>query len=373
MVNINALGIIFPNSYDGLIPELAKNRTMASVPFAGRYRMIDFCLSNMVHAGMENVTVIVKKNYHSLMDHLGNGREWDLSRKRGGLNIVPPYSQSSNKVYHGRIEALYSIIDFLQEQKEKYVIMSDCNVASDLDFAELVENHIKSGADVSMVYERSAIAEPIKQENFTFTIDANGRITELLCNDYRSGVQNLSMNVVVIKREELIVMIKDAMVRGLVYFERDIIARGLNILDVRAVEYTGYRARVYDMKSYFDENIRLINPDNLKALFPATRPIYTKVRDEAPVRYAMDCKVNNCLIADGCIIEGEIENCVLFRGVRIEKGAVVKNCVIMQGSQIHANAKVENAVLDKDVSVSEGKTLCGTDMLPVFVPKSAIV
>ncbi|MBP8855845.1 MAG: glucose-1-phosphate adenylyltransferase subunit GlgD [Oscillospiraceae bacterium] len=373
MVNINALGIIFPNSYDGLIPELVKNRTMASVPFAGRYRMIDFCLSNMVHAGMENVTVIVKKNYHSLMDHLGNGREWDLSRKRGGLNIVPPYSQSSNKVYHGRVEALYSIIDFLQEQKEKYVIMSDCNVASDLDFAELVETHVKSGADVSMVYERSAIAEPIKQDNFTFTMDADNRVTELLCNDYRSGVQNLSLNVIVMKREELIVMIKDAMVRGLVYFERDILARSLQILNVRGVEYTGYRARVYDMKSYFDENIRLIDPQNLKLLFPEGRAVYTKVRDEAPVRYAMDCTVKNCLIADGCIIEGEVENCVLFRGVRVEKGAKVKNCVIMQGSQIHENAIVENAVLDKDVRVSAAKHLRGTDLLPVFVPKNAMV
>lgn len=373
MVNINALGIVFPNSYDGLIPELAKNRTMASLPFAGRYRMIDFCLSNMVHAGIENVTVIVKKNYYSLMDHLGNGREWDLSRKRGGLNIVPPYAQSDSKVYHGRVEALASITDFLQKQKEKYVILSDCNVASDLNFQELIDTHIKSGADVTMVYERAAIAEPIKRDNYTFTLDKQGRVTEILCNDYRAGLQNLSMNVIVMDREELIVMIKDAMVRGMVYLEKDIFARSLNILDIQGYEYAGYRARVYDMKSYFDENLRLINPENLCRLFPEGRPIYTKVRDEAPVRYAMDCEVKDCIIADGCIIEGSIENCVLFRGVKVEKGACIKNCVVMQGCVIHSGAKLDYAVLDKNVEVLENKHLGGTDLQPVFVPKGAKV
>lgn len=373
MVNINTLGIVFPNSYDGLIPELVKNRTMASLPFAGRYRMIDFTLSNMVHAGIENVTVVVKKNYYSLMDHLGNGREWDLSRKRGGLNIVPPYSQSDSKVYHGRVEALSSILGFLSKQREKYVVISDCNVASDLNFTDLIEQHIKSEANVTMVYERSQIADPIKKENHTFTIANDGRITEILSNDYRTGIQNLSMNVMVMDRDELITMIKDAMVRGFVYLERDILAKSLNILKVCGYEYTGYRARVFDMKSYFDENMRLINNDNLKALFPEGRPVYTKVRDEAPVRYAMDSKATNCLVADGCIIEGEIENCVLFRGVRIHKGAVVKNCILMQGTEVLAGAKLKYAVLDKNVVVNEDKTLRGTELLPVFVAKGARV
>ena len=373
MVNINAIGIIFPSIYDGLIPELVQHRTMASVPFAGRYRMIDFSLSGMASAGIESVTVIAKKNYHSLMDHLGSGREWDLARKRGGLNIVPPFAQSDSKVYHGRVEALNSVIGFLERQKEKYVILSDCNVAHDIDFAALVAAHVQSGANVTMVYERTEIAEPLKTENYTLTMDALGRVSEICTNDYRNGLQNLSMNVIVMDREELIIMVKDAMVRNFVYLERDILARSLSILKVQGYEYKGYRARIYDMKSYFDENLRLLEPANMKLLFPAERPVYTKVRDEAPVRYAMDCKVNHSLLADGCIIEGTVENCVLFRGVKICKGAVVRNCVLMQSTVVEENASLEYVVTDKNVMITEGKKLSGTDTFPVYVEKGTLV
>lgn len=159
--------------------------TMASVPFGGRYRMIDFTLSAMVNAGIDNVTVLAKKNYYSLMDHLGNGREWDLSRKLGGLNMVPPFAQSNTKMYHGRVEAIASILSYLEAQKEKYVILSDCNIASDVDYADLMNKHITAGADVTMVYERAAIPEALQTDNYTFDFDENGRMTQLRCNDYR--------------------------------------------------------------------------------------------------------------------------------------------------------------------------------------------
>lgn len=373
MVNMNALGIIFPNTYDELIPELVHRRTMASVPFGSRYRMVDFSLSAMVNAGIENVTLLAKKNYYSLMDHLGNGREWDLSRKRGGLNLVPPFAQENTKIYHGRVEALGSILNFLRAQKEKYVILSDCNIAHDLDFADLMEKHIASGANVTMVYERAEIPLPIQTENYTFTVDGDGRITELRTNDYRPGVQNLSMNVIVMDREELIEMVRDAQVHNLVYLERDIIAPSLKILHVNGYEYTGYRARIYDMKSYFDENMRLLDPKNMAALFPKERPVYTKVRDEAPVRYAMDCKVSNCIVADGCVIEGEVENCVLFRGVKIAKGAKVRNCVLMQGTTVDQNVELDYIVTDKNVHVTMGRRLLGNSNFPVYIEKGTEV
>lgn len=373
MVNTNALGIIFPNTYDSLVPQLVQHRTMASVPFGGRYRMIDFTLSGMANAGIENVTVIAKKNYHSLMDHLGSGREWDLARKRGGLNIVPPFAQNNVNVYHGRVEALSSILDFLGNQKEKYVLISDCNVAHDLDFAALIDAHVKSGANVTMVYERCEIPETVKTENYTLALDDNGKVTQIRTNDYRNGVQNLSMNIIVMDREELIIMVKDAMVRNYVYLERDVLANSLNILDVQGYEYSGYRARICSMKSYFDENLRLIDKENMHALFPEERPVYTKVRDEAPVRYAMDCKVKHSLLADGCIIEGEVENCVLFRGVKISKGAVVKNCVLMQGTIIEPNVHIEYVTTDKNVTVTDGKHLEGTDSFPVYIEKGTVV
>lgn len=366
--NANALGVIFANSYDNLVPELVAERTMASIPFAGRYRMIDFVLSNMANAGVDNVSVIVRKNYHSLMDHLGAGREWDLTRKRGGLNIVPPFAERSIKLYSGRVDALASVLNWLIDQKERYVILSDSNIAMNFDFNKLIEAHVKSGADVTMVYNRGEIPDGARTDNYTIRID-NGRVAELLSNDYRPGIQNLSMNLYIIERESLIQLVRDASVRGLVYFERDILARNLNLLNIQAYEFDGYVARISDMKSYFDENMRLLQDGSMDALFgPA--PIYTKIRDDNPTRYVAGSSVKNSLLADGCVIEGTVENCVLFRGCQVKKGAVVKNCVLMQDTVVETDCGVEYVVTDKNVHITAGKKLAGTDTFPVFVAKN---
>ena len=369
----NALGVIFANSYDNLVPELVAERTMASIPFAGRYRMIDFTLSNMANSGVDNVSIIVRKNYHSLMDHLGSGREWDLTRKRGGLNIIPPFAERSIKLYSGRVDALASVLTWLSAQKERYVILSDSNIAMNFNFNKLLEAHIESGADVTMVYNRSEIPDGARNDNYTIRIDANGRVTELLSNDYRPGMQNLSMNLYIIERESLIQLVRDAAVRGLVYFERDILARNLSLLNVKAFEYTGYAARIADMKSYFDENMRLLQPGNVDKLFDSANPIYTKIRDDNPTRYLEGSKVKNCLVADGCVIEGTVENSVLFRGCTIKKGAVVKNSVLMQDTIVEENCSVDYVVTDKNVHITTGKQLCGTDSFPVFVAKNHTV
>ena len=370
--NTDALGVIFPNAHDSLVPELVAERTMASVPFGGRYRLIDFVLSSMVNSGISNVSIVVKQNYHSLMDHLGSGREWDLTRKRGGLNLVPPYAESNVKLYRGRVEALASLVEFLEDQKEEFVIMSDSDVAFNFDFNELIAAHVASQADVTVMYQRSVIPQALKEDNYTLKLQ-DGRVTELLTNDYRPGVQNLSMNVYIIQRESLIAMIKDASIRGLLYFEKDILARNLELLNVQGFEYTGYTARIADRKSFFEENMRLLDPKNLDALFPENKPVYTKVHDNAPTRYAMDCHVKNSMVADGCIIEGEVENCVLFRGVKVKKGAKVKNCVLMQNTVVEAGAEVEYTVTDKNVKITADKKLSGTDTFPVYVAKGRTV
>ena len=371
--NMSALGVIFANTYDNLVPELVAERTMASIPFGGRYRMIDFVLSSMANSGIDHVSIIVRRNYHSLMDHLGAGREWDLTRKRGGLNVFPPYAERSVKVYSGRVDALASILSWIGSQKEKYVVLSDACIAFNLDFNKLIEEHIASGADVTMLYNRAEIPEGARNDNYTIRIDASGRVTELLSNDYRPGQQNLAMNIYILERETLIQLIRDASVRGLVYFERDILSRNLSLLNVHAVEYTGYAARISDMKSYFDENMRLLEGDNVDQLFDPANPIYTKIRDDNPTRYITGSKVKNSLLADGCVIEGTVENSVLFRGCQVKKGAVVRNSVLMQDSVVEANTSVEYVVTDKNVHITEGKQLCGTDSFPVFVAKNHTV
>ena len=380
MVNSNAdaLGIIFPNTYDSLIPELVSERLMASIPFAGRYRMVDFILSSMVNSGIGNVSLIVRKNYHSLMDHLGSGREWDLTRKNGGLNIVPPFAQKNIKMYTGRVEALASILEFLKTQKEKYVVMSDANIAVNFDFKKFMDAHISSGADVTVAYSEQELPTGTMNRNeigtnmyYSFNID-NGRVVKLDICSKDSGVQNFSMNIYIMDRELLIEQISNAYLHGHSYFERDILAPQLDKLNVQAYKFDGYLARICDLKSYFDENMKLLDEDNLDGLF-SRDSIYTKIRDDNPTRYIGDAKVKNTMAADGCVIEGEVENCVLFRGVRVAKGAKVKNCVLMQDTVGEEGASLEYIISDKNVSFTAGKELRGSDSFPVYVAKHQTV
>ena len=376
--NANALGIIFPNSYDSLVPELVAERLMASIPFAGRYRMVDFVLSSMVNAGIDNISVIVRKNYHSLMDHLGSGREWDLTRKNGGLNIVPPFAEKTVKVYNGRVEALASILDFLKDQKEKYVIMSEANLAANFDFKAMLNAHIESGADVTLAYAQEEIPEGLIKpfdvnKDLYYTLDIeDGRVREIQINPEEPGIQNLSLNIYIIERELLISQISAAFVRGYVYFERDILAPQLDKLNVRGYKFGGYIARISSIKSYFDENMKLLDEENLDALFGGNH-IYTKIRDDNPTRYIKGAKAKNIMAADGCIIEGEVENSVLFRGVRVGKGAKVKNCVLMQDTVIEPGVNVEYIISDKNVTITADKELKGTDSFPVYVAKYQVV
>ena len=381
MLNMNndeALGVIFPNSYDALIPELVTERLMASIPFAGRYRMCDFLISSMVHCGIDNISLIVRKNYHSLMDHLGSGREWDLTRKKGGLNIVPPFAQKSVKVYEGRIEALESIKNYLKRQSEKYVVMSDANIAVNFDFNALINAHMESGADVTIVYREQEIPEVFKRPNssvtdlyYTFDV-CDGRIKKIYINSKQSGTINFGMNIFVLEREKLIQLVEEAYMHGLSYFTRDILCPQVDTLNIQGYRYDGYVAHIHDMKSYFEENMKLLKEENLTALFEGNQ-IYTKIRDDNPTRYINGSKAKNVLIADGCVIEGEVENSILFRGVHVGKGAKVKNCVLMQDTVVEANASVEYVITDKNVKISEGKSLTGNDSFQVYVAKNQTV
>ena len=375
--NANAIGIIFPNSYDNLVPELAGDRLMASIPFAGRYRIIDFLLSSLANCGISNIAIVVRENYHSLMDHLGSGRAWDLLRKNGGLSIFPPYAEKNMKVYSGRVEALESILPYLKCKKEKYVIMMDANIAVDFDFNAMLAEHIESGADVTVAYTEQEIpAELIRagvhgDMYYTLKLD-DGRVRRIFMNSEMCGKQNLSMNIYIMDREALIDKIHAAFVRGYSYFERDILAPRLEKYNIRGYKYDGYYARICGLKSYFDENMKLLDDENLDALFTGGQ-IYTKIRDDNPTRYNNGCKTKNNLVADGCVIEGDVENCVLFRGVKIAKGAKIRNSVLMQDTVVNAGARLDYVVTDKNVTIEVGQELKGTDTQPFYVAKGHTV
>ncbi len=377
--NTSVVGIIVPHSYDALVPELVSVRLMASIPFASRYRVIDFILSSMTHSGIDNISVVVNKNYHSLMDHLGSGREWDLIRKNGGLRIFPPFAEKEvGGPYVGRASALASLLDFLRDQKEEYVIMSDTNVVVNFDFSAMLQAHIDSGADMTIAYNEQEIPEellnyPTNDKIFYYTFDVeDGRLKKVYINPKTDGVQKLSMNIFVVRRELLIDIVNDAYIQGRSFFMRDVIMPQLGKLNVQAYKYTDYVARISGMKSYFEENMKLLDDYNLDALF-SSAPIYTKIRGDNPTHYKDGAKVQNVMMADGCVIEGEVENSVIFRGVKVGKGATVKNCILMQDTVVEAGANVEYLITDKNVTITAGKEMKGTDTFPVYIEKFKVV
>lgn len=375
--NINTLGIIFPNSYDAFVSDLVNVRLMASIPFASRYRMIDFMLSSMSNCGIDHISIMANNNYFSLIDHLGSGRSWDLVRKQGGLNVIPPFAEKGSKPYVGRIGALANILEYLKSLKEKYVVICDSNFATNYDFNAMIKAHEESGADVTIAYKEMEIPAGFKKDTsnkglyYTLRMD-NGRVNKIYVNMKDDGIQNFSLNIYLLERELLIKLVSEASVLGQRYFERDVLLPKLAKLNVQGYKYEGYIAYISNIKSYFDENMKLLDEHNLEALF-GSAPIYTKVRDDNPTRYVTGAKVKNVMAADGCIIEGEVENSILFRGVKVAKGAKVKNCILMQDTVIEAGAAVEYTITDKNVVISAGKEMKGSDTYPVYIPKKHTV
>lgn len=369
----NVLGLVFANMHDTTLGDMTKNRTMGSVMFGGRYRLIDFPLSNMVNSGISEVGVITKSNYQSLLDHLGSAREWDLARKKGGLYILPPFGNVESTLYRGRIEALYGAMSFIKHSSAKYVILSDCDVVTNIDYKPIVAAHIESGADITAVAHTGVYSSEDIKTSTVFNVDADKNVTSVLINPDISGTCTTSLNVFVMSMDFLIETVNDAMARGNVSFERNILQEKCRELKIKIYEYDNYFSKLNSPESYFKSNMALLEPENARKLFVPKRSIYTKVSDNAPVKYDLDSKVSNSLIADGCIIEGEVENSVLFRGVKVGKGAKVKNCILMQGTVVGDNAELNYLITDKNVSICENHILTSSPQYPMYVGKGASV
>ncbi len=369
----NVLGLVFANMHDTTLGDMTKNRTMGSVMFGGRYRLIDFPLSNMVNSGISEVGVITKSNYQSLLDHLGSAREWDLARKKGGLYILPPFGNVESTLYRGRIEALYGAMSFIKHSRAKYVILSDCDVVTNIDYKPIVAAHIESGADITAVAHTGVYSSDDIKTSTVFNVDADKNVTSVLINPDISGTCTTSLNVFVMSMDFLIETVNDAMARGNVSFERNILQEKCRELKIKIYEYDNYFSKLNSPESYFKSNMALLEPENARKLFVPKRSIYTKVSDNAPVKYDLDSKVSNSLVADGCIIEGEVENSVLFRGVKVGKGAKVKNCILMQGTVVGDNAELSYLITDKNVSICENHILTSSPQYPMYVGKGASV
>ncbi len=364
------LGIIFSNAYDEVLPELTALRTMGSIPFAGRYRLIDFPLSNMVNAGISQVGVITKSNYRSLMDHIGNGKPWDLSRKREGMTILPPYNSSDSGMVKGKASSLYGCISYISNSNKEHVLITDCNVICSMDYEKLISAHIEKDADATIVYANGV---PSKIEGSTeLILDENGRITETGIIDCYSSSVNYSLKMMIIRRTLLERLLHEAHSANVDDFET-IISKNLKHLRIYGYEQKGFVKVIDSLQSYYDVNLELLKAENRKELFTADSPVYTKLRDEVPAIYGIGANVKNSLIADGCRIDGEVENCILFRGVTVAKGAKIKNSIIMQGSYVGENSTLECVIIDKAAVVKPNKMLCGASNYPVYIGKGIVI
>ena len=370
MATPNVLGIIYSNVYDDCLSELTSVRTMGSVPFAGRYRLIDFVLSNMVNGGIAKVGISTKANYQSLMDHIGSGKAWDLSRKRDGMTILPPFNLTgSGGVYKSRLEALSGMLHYISESGKDYVLLSDCNVVCNLDYDKIIDEHIKGGADITIAYKRGVA--PKLADMMSFELDGD-KIIKVIVGETGDTAVNYSLNIMVLSRVLLERLIHDAMGQGDESFERDVISKNVDALNIKGYKVEGYARTIDSLQSYYDISMGLLTGE-YKGLFAKDLPVYTKVRDDMPAIYGVCSKASNSLIADGCIIKGTVENSILFRGVYVAEGAVVKNSIIMQDSYISQNSKVNCAILDKQVVVKPGRELSGADSYPIYIGKNITV
>ncbi len=371
---MRAVGIIFSNIHDDNVPELARIRTLGSIPFGGRYRLIDFPLSNMVNSGIDTVGIITKSNYQSLMDHVGSGKDWDLARKDGGLIILPPYGDTeSSTLYTSRLEALKGITSFLFRADEEYVVMTDCDTISRINYNEVIEYHIRNRADITLVYKQLNKGEfNIKNSN-TFSLDDEGRVVDVKFKaDENEEISNVFTNVFVLKKSLLQNIVMDSISHNKHHFMADVIASNLDSMKIMGFEHKGFFAGITSLQKYYESNLKMLDKDIRHEVF-GDRSVFTKIRDSAPTKYGKSSIVKNSMIADGCIIEGEVENSIIFRNVKVARGAVVKNSIIMQNTVLGENCSLNCIITDKNVSIRDRKILSGSENHPFYIGKGIMI
>ena len=368
---MNVMGIIFAN--DASIGALTEKRTMASLPFGGRYRQVDFALSNLACAGIHHIGIITRHNYQSLMHHIGSGEEWGLELGEGALEYLTPYAQSATDSYHGKLESLASAMDFLKYGNEDYVVIVDSAVLSNIDLSNVVAAHAASGKDVTVV-AKSGICDGVKKIDLALKMK-NGEIADIAV-DYAAPSKYLaSMDIFVLNKKWLIEQVDEHVSRSLYHMDRNLIMEGWRVgfVSVNVYEHDGVALFNESMDEYYRNTMSLLDKDVRKDLFAANHPVFTKVRDRVPCYYGEEAELDDCLIADGCMLEGKVENSVLFRQVAINEGAEVENCIIMNDCVIGKGAKLKNVILDKEVTVTDGAKLYGTKGHPIVIKKGETV
>ena len=377
---MTAVGLIFSNIHDRNITEMTRKRTMASVPFGCRYRLIDFALSNMVNSGIDKVGIVTHYNYQSLLDHIGNGKDWDLARRSGGIKILPPFitaydSNVANRLYSTRLEAMIGVNNFINRCTEDYVVLSDCDVICNININKVIKAHEESGAELTVVTKNVFLSTEDSGKQTVIEADDDGFIAEAYDSTANTvGLRTISANIFVIKRTDLQRIILDALAHGHKSFTNDVIAVLAKKKRVKCYAFDGFYASIGSLASYFSISMQLLSPEVRAGLFGIKhRPIMTKVRNSPPAKYTDGAVVTNSLIADGCVIEGEVRDSILFRGVKVGKGTVVKNCILLQDTYVGENCTLGCVITDKNVVIRDNRTLSGHETMPFFIEKGARV
>jgi len=372
---MKAMGIIFANIYDSSLGELTNKRTMASLPFGGRYRQIDFALSNMANSGIRRIGIISRYNYHSLMNHVGSGEEWDLELQEGGLEFLTPYSMSESADFRGKMEALSTAMRSLQFGKEdEYVVLADAGVLYNMDLTKVLEAHARSGKDLTVV-TKAGIANGKKQLDMAVKLDSKGNIADMAVDYCAPAEYQASISLFVISRKQLVYYVQECMARNQFRFERDFVLRHFlsGKLSVNVCTFDGVVLYNESTEEYFRNNLALIDKEIRHDLFVGRHPIYTKVRDRVPSYYGENCRIENCVVADGCMLDGEVKESVLFRQVTVKPGAKVENCLIMNDTVVGEDCELKCVILDKDVTVRPGAKLVGTPANPIIIKRGETV
>ena len=365
-------GILFAYHSDSNLGELTRPRNTCSLPFGGRYRLIDFMLSSYVNAGISDVGLIVHESYQSLLDHVGSGKDWDLSRKHGGLRILPPFGYSGRRegIYRGRMDALAGVRSYLQYIRQDYVVLAGGDLAVNLPLNDIFEAHIRNDADITAVCTSRPMGSP--KDCDYFTIGAGGRITDVLVHPpIAQGCE--SLEVYILSKQLLLSLVDHCAAHNIPSFSTGVLQAMAGQLKICPYVFDGYAARLQSVAGYFARSMELLNPEVRTDLFAPGRPVRTKDRSDPSTYYGPGSRAVNSLVADGCIIEGEVENCVLFRGVKVSKGAKVKNCVLMQGTTVEPGVTLDYIVTDKNVTITADKHLRGNESFPVYVEKNTVV
>ncbi len=371
----NVLGMIYTGEKDSFLRELTLLRAIAAMPVAGRYRVIDFLVSGMVNSGIKNVGVIMQKNYHSLMDHLGSGKEWDLHGKNDGLYILPPFLTRENVgVYSGSLDAIHSNFGYLRRSRQEYVLLCNSLIVFNADFNDMFDAFLHSGADVTLMYTKNP---EMRRPEYGVYLDvgADGMVADVEIDPTCPRYENTCMEVFLMRKDLLMDLADRGAAHGYHDLTRDIFQRMIRDAGLRVAgyEYKDACYRMDSVQSYFKFNLDMIDPKTRHALFSEGKPIYTKVRDEMSARYLENAHASDCIIADGCIIDGTVEHSVLFRGVKIAKDAKVKNCIIMQDGQVEEGAQLENCILDKQAVIRRDGRLIGPRSYPIVISKNMTI